>query len=69
MLLRPTILILVLGVAVASANRTSAAEPIAFNRDIRPLLADNCFGCHGPDSASRKAGLRLDRRVQQVDIP
>ena len=38
-----------------------AAETISFNRDIRPLLADRCFSCHGPDSASRKAGLRLDR--------
>lgn len=38
-----------------------AAEVPTYNRDIRPILFDNCFTCHGPDSASRKAGLRLDR--------
>ncbi len=35
---------------------------LSFNRDVRPILAENCFACHGPDSAARKANLRLDRR-------
>jgi hypothetical protein len=39
-----------------------AGEKLQYNRDVRPILAENCFACHGPDSAARKAGLRLDRR-------
>ena len=38
------------------------AAPLEFNRDVRPILSDKCFGCHGPDSGHRKAGLRLDVR-------
>src|SRR5262245_10244163 len=36
------------------------AEPVDFNRDVRPILADTCFQCHGPDAKQRKAELRLD---------
>jgi hypothetical protein len=39
----------------------ASEQKLSYNKDIRPILAENCFPCHGPDSASRKAGLRLDR--------
>ncbi|WP_461782356.1 PSD1 and planctomycete cytochrome C domain-containing protein [Prosthecobacter sp.] len=41
---------------------SAAAEKIVFNRDIRPILSDKCFHCHGPDEKERKSGLRLDVR-------
>ena len=45
-----------------AANAASAADtPVDFNREVRPILSDRCFGCHGPDAnKGRKAGLRLD---------
>lgn len=47
------------GAALTEAAPVPAAK-LRYNRDVRPILADNCFACHGPDSAARKAGLRLD---------
>jgi hypothetical protein len=46
--------------ALLSLAVSAAAAPLAYNKDIRPILFDNCFNCHGPDSAARKAELRLD---------
>jgi hypothetical protein len=45
-----------------AAAGEKAAAPLDFTRDIRPILSDNCFACHGPDDNKRKAKLRFDRR-------
>lgn len=52
----------VVGAAVVAAGLvpTFAAEPVSFNWQIRPLLADRCYHCHGMDGAKREAGRRLD---------
>ena len=59
--------------AVADWSFTRAAEPklprarrVDFNREVRPILAKNCFACHGQDEAKRAKGLRLDRRESAV---
>ncbi len=44
-----------------------AETKLEYNRDVRPILADRCFRCHGPDSAARQAELRLDRRESVIE--
>ena len=39
-----------------------AARPVDFDRQIRPLLSENCYHCHGPDVKQRKADLQLDTK-------
>lgn len=45
-----------------------AEEKLEYNRDIRPILFENCFACHGADSASRKGDLRLDQRDAALEM-
>src|SRR5689334_1691795 len=49
-------------VSLVLAVRGAAADPARYSRDVRPILAEHCFACHGPDGAARKAKLRLDVR-------
>src|SRR5581483_9864571 len=55
------------GLALTAAPARAADPPVRFNRDVRPILSENCFFCHGPDKNKRKAGLRLDDRDSAVN--
>ena len=50
------------GPTTLAAQGSASARPVDFQREVRPILADNCFVCHGPDQSTRRAGLRLDTR-------
>ena len=51
---------------VFDAPTMADGTPISYNRHVRPILSNNCFACHGPDEATRPAGLRLDVREDAI---
>ncbi|QDV82110.1 Planctomycete cytochrome C [Stieleria magnilauensis] len=53
--------------AVSFAAGGLPAADLDFNRDIRPILSDKCYFCHGPDDENREAGLRFDIREEAID--
>jgi hypothetical protein len=57
--------LLILAVVAGCAAVHSA--PLSYNRDVRPILSENCFACHGPDPGTREAKLRLDVREAALD--
>src|SRR5205809_4850398 len=50
--------------AALAENTGNLADKVDFNREIRPILSENCYKCHGPDDEARKAKLRFDVRAE-----
>ncbi|NND97086.1 MAG: DUF1549 domain-containing protein, partial [Pirellulaceae bacterium] len=52
----------------ASPGNPARADELNFNRDVRPILSETCFHCHGPDGATREADLRLDQKESALSV-
>ena len=64
--MRRGLLAAALTAVVVETRVTAAAPAIDFNRDIRPILSEHCYACHGPDEKKRKSGLRLDEQTSAL---
>lgn len=64
---RPSLPCLLLTCLTAVVSLPAAEPKLSFNRDIRPILSENCFHCHGPDKDRREAELRLDQRDAAIE--
>jgi len=59
---RSLLIVAVIALSGWTSNVRAAGDRVDFNRDVRTILSDKCFACHGPDEAARQAKLRLDVR-------
>ena len=62
----PTFWLISLGFAMTALGDDPPAKALDFHRDVRPVLADKCFRCHGPDEKARRGQLRLDQRESAI---
>jgi mono/diheme cytochrome c family protein len=66
-MLSPRTVATLAGFLVLAGPLAADEKKLEYNRDIRPIISENCFACHGPDSAARKGRLRLDLREDALE--